>query len=167
VCGLQLRNCSYRGPRGSFAAKPTAAPTAEPSSKPTAAPTAEPSSKPTAAPTTTEPTAEPTAGTLAPTLPVGGPAAATCLAAGGDCNLCCGGCTKKTPTDAAAVGYDFRTDPSLAAGECVCFEGALSGTGSPRLEVTLTNSNDCAKVTGDWVEIKARARRPFRARDRT
>lgn len=87
------------------------------------------------------------------------------IAAGGDCNLCCGGCTKKTPTDAAAVGYDFSTDPSLAAGECVCFEGALSGTSnSNRQFVTLTGPNDCAKVNGDFVEIKARARRPCRAR---
>ena len=42
----------------------------------------------------------------------------------------------KTLAQRSYVDYDFSTDTSLAAGECVCFEGALSGTGSPRLEVT-------------------------------
>ena len=50
-------------------------------------------------------------------------------------------------------------------GECVCFEGALSGDGVvPGVgivfeEVKLTDSNDCAKVDGDYVKIQARARR--------
>ena len=100
------------------------------------------------------PTSEPTTGpivTPAPTLPVGGPAAAACLAElGGDCDSCCGGCTPKTPTD----GSDFS---GLPAGECVCFEGALSYT-----SVKLTNSNDCVKLTDMYGgEIRVRVQRPL------
>ena len=70
------------------------------------------------------------------------------------CASCCGGCTKKNPAD----GTDFS---GLPAGECVCFEGALSGNSpTDRQVVTLTNSNDCALVTGNNLEIRVRARRP-------
>ena len=106
--------------------------------------------KPTAAPT-----AEPTP---APTLPVGGPAAAACLAApGGDCDSCCGGCTLETPAD----GLDFRNE-----GKCVCFEGELPDYAS----LTLTNSNDCAKVTYVYGgvsggAIRARVQRPLHLRE--
>ena len=82
--------------------------------KPTAAPTAEPTAASTAEPTP------------APTLPVGGPAAAACLALeDGTCATCCGGCAAKTTEDLYDVDFDFSNDQSLAAGECVCFESAL------------------------------------------
>ena len=124
---------------------PTVAPTKDPTAAPTKDPTAAPTKDPTVAPT------------KAPTLPVGGPAAAACLAAGGDCDSCCGGCTLKTPE---ADGTAFQH-----LDECVCFEGELSGDSISMYVVTLTNSNDCAKVTGSRLKIKARARRPFRAHD--
>ena len=114
--------------------------------KPTAAPTAEPTAASTAEPTP------------APTLPVGGPAAAACLdAPGGDCDSCCGGCTRKTPE---VDGLDFRDE-----GQCVCFEGTLPG----KARLTLTNSNDCAKVrvTGEDGKIYARARCQSRTCTRT
>ena len=99
---------------------------------------------------TVAPTAEPTP---APTLPVGGPAAATCLAAGGDCNLCCGGCTRKTP----GSGTDFS-----GLDDCVCFEGELPDYAS----LTLTNSNDCVKVTYVYGgAIRARVQRPLHLRE--
>ena len=104
---------------------------------------------------TVAPTAEPTP---APTLPVGGPAAAACLAApGGDCDSCCGGCTLETPAD----GLDFRNE-----GKCVCFEGELPDYAS----LTLTNSNDCAKVTYVYGgvsggAIRARVQRPLHLRE--
>ncbi len=108
---------------------------------------------------TPAPTSEPTAGpTPAPTLPVGGPAAAACLAApGGDCDSCCGGCTLETPAD----GLDFRNE-----GKCVCFEGELPDYAS----LTLTNSNDCAKVTYVYGgvsggAIRARVQRPLHLRE--
>ena len=58
------------------------------------------------------------------------------------------------------------TPTSLAADECICFEGALSGTSNYAFRfVTLTNSNDCAKLTGNFLDIKARARCPGQAGD--
>jgi len=110
---------------------------------------------------TPAPTAEPTAGpTPAPTLPVGGPAAAACLALeDGTCATCCGGCAAKTTEDLYDITFDFSNDQSLAAGECVCFEGDLD-----YYSVFLTPFNDCAKVTGYYVSVIACARRPCRVR---
>ena len=125
--------------------------------------------KPTAAPTVT------------PNTDVGGPAAAACLALeDGTCEKCCGGCTRKTPTSPGGdcVDYSGLGDCVDFGGtdECVCFEGEVSGesfyydyadSGIRFENVVLTSKNDCAKVTGDYVRIDARARRPFRACART
>jgi len=106
--------------------------------------------------------------TLAPTGPVGGPAAAACLALeDGTCEKCCGGCIRATPTIDCRIGTPECVDFS-GLDECVCFEGEVSGesfyydyadNGIDFENVVLTSKNDCAKVDGDYVKIYARARR--------
>ena len=59
----------------------------------------------------------------------------------------------KDDDDTGLMGID---DPNDYADSGIDFEN-----------VVLTSKNDCAKVTGDFVFIRARARRPFCARDRT
>lgn len=122
---------------------PTPGPTPGPTLRPTPGPTPGPTPRPTPQPTTAEPTQAPTL-TLAPTLNgVGGSAAAACLAAGGGCDSCCGGCSRKT------TGTDFSAET-----ECVCFEGELSGPDARKRQVvTLTDFNDCARVTGEYLVV--------------